>query len=105
VDDSRAKITCSVVGYDKDGNISYMRSVLEMSNAMERATQSRGRAPNAAQHKRQSLRAVWKSRLVPCALFLTEKYRLDLQSSPRKLFIHTGAAMAFAIFIHRSTLF
>jgi hypothetical protein len=34
--------------------------------------------------------------LVPCVLFLTEKYRLDLQSSPRKLFIHTGAAMAFA---------
>ena len=55
VDDSRAKITCSVVGYDKDGNVSYMRSVLEMPNAMERVTHSRGRAPNAAQHKRQIL--------------------------------------------------
>ena len=39
--------------------------------------------------------------LVPCVLFLTEKYRLDLQSSPRKLFIHTGAAMAFA-YLHTS---
>ena len=55
MDDSRVKITCSVVGYDKDGNVSYMRSVLEMSNAMERATHSRGRAPTAAQHKRQIL--------------------------------------------------
>src|SRR5438093_1825923 len=43
VDDSRAKITCSVVGYDKEGNVSYMRSVLEMPNAIERATHSRGR--------------------------------------------------------------
>jgi hypothetical protein len=55
VDDSRAKITCSVGGYDKDGNSSYIRSVLEIPNAMERPTHSHGRAPNAAQHKRQIL--------------------------------------------------
>jgi hypothetical protein len=55
VDDSGAKITCSVVGYDNDGNVSYLRSVLEMPNAMERAAHSRGRAPNAAQHKPQIL--------------------------------------------------
>jgi hypothetical protein len=39
--------------------------------------------------------------LVPCVLFLTEKYRLDLQSWRRKLLIHTGAAMAFA-YLHTS---
>src|ERR1700740_677664 len=39
--------------------------------------------------------------LVPCVLFLTEKYRLDLQSWRRKLLIHTSAAMAFA-YLHTS---
>ncbi len=39
--------------------------------------------------------------LVPCVLFLTEKYRLDLQSWRRKVLIHTGAAMAFA-YLHTS---
>jgi hypothetical protein len=39
--------------------------------------------------------------LVPCVLFLTEKYRLDLQSWRRKLLIHTGAAMTFA-YLHTS---
>jgi hypothetical protein len=39
--------------------------------------------------------------LVPCVLFLTEKYRLDRQSWGRKLLIHTGAAMAFG-YLHTS---
>jgi two-component system LytT family sensor kinase len=39
--------------------------------------------------------------LVPCVLFLTEKYRLDQQSWRRKLLIHTGAAVAFA-YLHTS---
>jgi hypothetical protein len=39
--------------------------------------------------------------LVPCVLFLTEKYRLDLQSWRRKLLIHTGAAVTFA-YLHTS---
>src|SRR5215467_3454446 len=39
--------------------------------------------------------------LVPCVLFLTEKYRLDRQSWRPKLLIHTGAAMAFA-YLHTS---
>src|SRR5215470_19326612 len=39
--------------------------------------------------------------LVPCVLFLTEKYRLDLQSWRRKLLIHTGAAITFA-YLHTS---
>jgi hypothetical protein len=39
--------------------------------------------------------------LVPCVLFLTEKYRLDDQSWRRKLLIHTGAAIAFA-YLHTS---
>ena len=39
--------------------------------------------------------------LVPFVLFLTEKYRLDLQSWRRKLLIHTAAAMAFA-YLHTS---
>jgi two-component system LytT family sensor kinase len=39
--------------------------------------------------------------LVPCVLFLTEKYRLDLQSWRRKLRIHTAAAITFA-YIHTS---
>jgi two-component system LytT family sensor kinase len=39
--------------------------------------------------------------LVPCVLFLTEKYRLDLQSWRRKVLIHTGAAMTFA-YLHTS---
>jgi two-component sensor histidine kinase len=39
--------------------------------------------------------------LVPFVLFLTEKYRLDLQSWRRKLIIHTTAAVAFA-YLHTS---
>jgi two-component system LytT family sensor kinase len=39
--------------------------------------------------------------LVPCVLFLTEKYRLDLQSWRRKVLIHTSAAITFA-YLHTS---
>jgi signal transduction histidine kinase len=39
--------------------------------------------------------------LVPCILFLTKKYRLDVQRPARKLVIHTGGAIAFA-YLHIS---
>ena len=65
MDDSRAGITHSAVSYDKDGNAYYIRSVLEVPNAMERATpQPWACAEILRSANVRSLRALWKSRLV-----------------------------------------
>ena len=64
VDDSRAEITHSAVGYDKDGNPYYIRSVLEVPNGMKRATpQPWACAEILRSANVSSLRALWKSRL------------------------------------------